>query len=169
MRIARILVEYQLARSGAEAIRLLGQGAVSVGGCDPSCDYFTCGKCVCGGWRKVTNPVEEIEPGLVVKIGNGFMRLIPRMGSGGYDALSGVCRAPHSAQKRAMRTLFSAFDYLAVGVVAAKKANRYVAGDAEACLILLEKAMDIQRLLVQAGQGGERFEPHPGNAPNSTP
>ena len=78
-----MMVDQGLARSGTEANRLIKQG-VYVGGCTKDCGFFTSGKCDCGGWKKVTNPLEEIEKGLVVKVGNGNWRLMNREG-GGWD------------------------------------------------------------------------------------
>lgn len=39
-RLYKILVEEKLVRSRTEAERLIRQGAVSVGGCDPTCTFF---------------------------------------------------------------------------------------------------------------------------------
>ena len=92
-RLYKILVEEKLVRSRTEAERLIRQGAVSVGGCDPECTFFTTGKCTCGGWRKVTKATEEIEVGLVVKVGNGFWRVMNRLEGSGYDLVNGIGRS----------------------------------------------------------------------------
>jgi hypothetical protein len=94
MRIGKVLTETQLARSGSEATRLIKQGAISVGGCDPDCEFFTTGKCSCGGWRKVTNPVEEVEAGLAVKVGDGRWRLMNKLEGTGWDQVNGIARVP---------------------------------------------------------------------------
>jgi S4 domain-containing protein len=94
MRLAKLLVDAGTARTGGEANRLVKQGAIQVGGCSSSCTFFSTGKCSCGGWVKITDPVEEIEVGLAVKVGNGMWRTIPRIdGRQGFDQLPGVCRA----------------------------------------------------------------------------
>jgi len=92
-RIYKILVEEKLVRSRTEAERLIRQGAVSVGGCDPGCGFFTTGKCNCGGWRKVLKPTEEIEVGLAVKVGNGLWRVMQRLEAPGFDLLNGIGRS----------------------------------------------------------------------------
>src|SRR5579863_2504457 len=93
-RLYKILVEEKLVRSRTEAERLIRQGAVSVGGCDPECTFFTTGKCTCGGWRKVTKVTEEIEVGLAVKVGNGSWRVMNRIdGKQGYDLVNGIGRS----------------------------------------------------------------------------
>lgn len=91
----KVLVVTELARSGSEANRLIKQGAVQVGGCQPDCTFFSTGKCVCGGWTKVTNPAAEIESGMCVKIGNGLYRTVARIdGTSGFDQLKGVAKVP---------------------------------------------------------------------------
>jgi predicted rRNA methylase YqxC with S4 and FtsJ domains len=94
MRLAKILVSEKLARSGSEANRLIAQGAVSVGGCAPDCDFFATGKCSCGGWKKVTSPIEEIESGLAVKVGTGLWRIVNKIDGTGWDQVNGIGRAP---------------------------------------------------------------------------
>jgi hypothetical protein len=89
----KILVEEKLVRSRTEAERLIRQGAVSVGGCDPECTFFATGKCTCGGWRKVTKATEEIEIGLAVKVSNGFWRVMNRVDGPGYDLVNGIGRS----------------------------------------------------------------------------
>ena len=89
----KILVEEKLVRSRTEGERLIRQGAVSVGGCDADCAFFTTGKCNCGGWRKVTKTTEEIEVGLAVKVGNGFWRVMNRLVGPGYDLVNGIGRS----------------------------------------------------------------------------
>lgn len=92
-RLYKILVEEKLVRSRTEAERLIRQGAVSVGGCDPECTFFTTGKCTCGGWRKVTKVTEEIEVGLAVKVSNGLWRVMNRLDGPGYDLVNGIGRS----------------------------------------------------------------------------
>lgn len=93
-RLYKILVDERLVRSRTEAERLIRQGAVSVGGCDPDCSFFTTGKCTCNGWRKITKATEEIEVGFAVKVGTGFWRLMPRLdGNPGYDMVNGIGRS----------------------------------------------------------------------------
>jgi hypothetical protein len=94
MRLGKVLTVTNLARSGSEATRLIKQGAVSVGGCDPDCEFFDTGKCSCGGWKKVTNPVEEVEAGLAVKVGDGNYRLMNKLEGTGWDQVKGVARVP---------------------------------------------------------------------------
>jgi len=94
MRLYQILVAEKLVRSRTEAERLIRQGGVSVGGCDPDCSFFTTGKCSCGGWRKITNVTEEIEVGLAVKVGNGNWRVMKRLdGTVGFDLVKGIGRS----------------------------------------------------------------------------
>lgn len=94
MKLTKLLTESGLARTGGEANRLVKQGAVQVGGCDPSCSFFKTGKCSCGGWVKVTDPTEEITEGFAVKVGTGMWRTLPRIdGEKGFDQIRGVCRA----------------------------------------------------------------------------
>jgi predicted rRNA methylase YqxC with S4 and FtsJ domains len=96
MRLGKVLTETGLARSGSEATRLIKQGAVTVGGCDPNCTFFDTGKCSCGGWRKVTNPLEEVESGLAVKVGDGNWRMMNRLdvGGAGWDQVKGIAQVP---------------------------------------------------------------------------
>ena len=71
-----------MARSGAEAQRLIKQGAVYAGGCIPPCNARNLPyKCVCKGWRRVTNPAEDVMSGDVVRVGDGNWRLLKREGS----------------------------------------------------------------------------------------
>jgi hypothetical protein len=99
MRLYQILVEQKLVRSRTEAERFIRQGSVSVGGCDPDCEFFTTGRCKCGGWRKVTKPTEEIEVGLAVKIGNGLWRVMPRLEGAGFDLVNGIGRSRASTKR----------------------------------------------------------------------
>jgi len=93
-RLYKILVEEKLVRSRTEAERIIRQGGVSVGGCDPDCTFFTTGKCTCGGWRKVTKATEEIAVGEAVKIGNGHWRVMTRLdGNPGFDLVNGIGRS----------------------------------------------------------------------------
>jgi hypothetical protein len=94
MRLGKVLTETKLARSRSEATRLIKQGAVSVGGCEPGCGFFDTGRCSCGGWRKVTNPVEEVEAGLSVKVGDGSYRLMNKLEGTGWDQVKGIARVP---------------------------------------------------------------------------
>ena len=94
MKLAKILVSEGMARSGSEALRLIQQGSVSVGGCKESCEFFTIGKCSCGGWEKKINPTEEITSGMAVKVGSGHWRLMNRIQGAGWDQVRGVGRVP---------------------------------------------------------------------------
>ena len=94
MKLYKILVAEKLVRSRTEGERLIRQGAVSVGGCAPGCPFFTTGACTCDGWQKVTNPVEEIEVGLAVKVGTGLWRVMPRIDNrAGVDLVNGIGRS----------------------------------------------------------------------------
>jgi predicted rRNA methylase YqxC with S4 and FtsJ domains len=100
MKLAKFLVESKLARTGMEAQRLIKSGAVRVGGCSEDCSFFSTGKCNCGGWEQITNPGQEVQPGLAVKVGGGFWRLVNRLdGQSGFDQLNGIARV--NAQKLA--------------------------------------------------------------------
>ena len=95
MQLDKVLFSQKLARSRTEAQRLIRQGAVSAGACDPTCSFFKTGKCDCGGWTKITDPQEDINPGWCVKVGNGFGRTVARIdGRPGFDQLNGVCKVP---------------------------------------------------------------------------
>ena len=95
MKLAKALVELKMARSGAEAQRLVKQGAVLVGGCIPPCNARLAPYvCTCNGWKKITNPVEDIAPGTVVRIGTGTWRLLQRDGKQGFDAVPGIGWVP---------------------------------------------------------------------------
>jgi hypothetical protein len=98
VKLMKFLVVAKLALSGSEANRLIKQGAVQVGGCDPDCTFFTTGKCTCGGWAKITNPAEEIAAGLSVKVGSGFGRTVAKIdGTSGFQFLHGVAKVPFAA------------------------------------------------------------------------
>lgn len=94
MRLVKVLTETKLARSGAEAVRLIRQGAVTVGGCSPDCQFIHIGVCTCDGWKKIIDPIAEIESGLAVKVGTGHWRLMTRTGKVGWDQVKGVGRVP---------------------------------------------------------------------------
>ena len=94
MRLSKILTEIKLARSGSEAVRIIRQGAVSVGGCSSDCEFFIKGNCSCLGWRKVTDPLQEIESGIAIKVGSGLWRLMNRIEGSGWDQVNGIGRAP---------------------------------------------------------------------------
>lgn len=99
MKLIKVMVVGRLARSRSEGERLIKQGAVQVGGCEPDCTFFTTGQCTCGGWTKILNPVEEINPGTCVKVGMGFMRTVTRIdGTSGVDQLPGVAKVPQEPQ-----------------------------------------------------------------------
>lgn len=94
MRLYEILVSEKMVRSRTEADRMIKQGAVSVGGCDSDCSFFSTGRCACGGWRKVTKVTEEIEVGMAVKIGSGNWRVMTRLdGTVGFDMVKGIGRS----------------------------------------------------------------------------
>ena len=100
MRLGDVLITFGLARSKGEAARFAKQGAVSVGGCNPDCTWFTTGRCACGGWEKVTDVRAELEPGLAVKVGSGNWRCMTRDNQGKpgpvYDQVPGVARVPYA-------------------------------------------------------------------------
>jgi predicted rRNA methylase YqxC with S4 and FtsJ domains len=89
MKLSDILVEQEMARSKAEATRLVKQGSVRVLKDD----------CVGGypidpaQWGKITEPRTEIKPRTPLIVGNGHWRLVSRDGAVGYDQLWGVGRA----------------------------------------------------------------------------
>ncbi len=95
LKLAKAMTELSLARTGGEAQRLIKGGGVRVGYCSPECSFFKTGRCDCGGWRKVTNPVEEVASDLVIKVGDGFGRLVLKLdGTTRYDWLWSVARVP---------------------------------------------------------------------------
>jgi hypothetical protein len=94
MRLGKVLIETKLARSGSEATRLIQQGAVTVGGCDPDCKFVDTAKCSCGGWRRVTDPLEEVDSGLTVKVGDGLWRVVSKLEGAGFDQVNGIARVP---------------------------------------------------------------------------
>ena len=56
---------------------------------------FRRAKCSCGGWTKITDPTEEIAPGVAVKVGNGLWRIEKKLdGTAGYDQLNGIAKVP---------------------------------------------------------------------------
>lgn len=87
-------LELDLARSRGEAQRLIKQGSIMVGGCISPCNKrlfpFTCS---CGGWRKITNPAEEIAGGEVIRIKDGSWRLLAG-DHGKMDQLPGIGWVP---------------------------------------------------------------------------
>lgn len=96
MKLALVLTSSGLARSNGEAARLIKQGAVTVGGCATTCDWFTTGKCSCGGWEKITDPRADVAAGLAVKVGSGNWRVMTRDNQGKpgpvYDQVPGITR-----------------------------------------------------------------------------
>jgi predicted rRNA methylase YqxC with S4 and FtsJ domains len=96
MRLAKVLTTLKMAQSGSEAQRLIKQGAVLVGGCIPPCNgRMPPYKCVCDGWKKITNPGEDVAAGQVVRIGDGNYRMIKRLdGTAGYDMFIGIGCVP---------------------------------------------------------------------------
>lgn len=93
MKLAKALVALNMARTGGEAQRLVKQGSILVGGCIPPCNArlhpYTCN---CGGWRKVTNPTEEIKPDEVIRIGSGNWRFVKDDKK--FDQLPGIGWCP---------------------------------------------------------------------------
>ena len=100
MRLAKALVLLKMARSGAEANRLVKQGSVLVGGCIPPCNArIVPFKCNCCGWQKITNPIEEISADTVLRIKDGSWRLLLREdGKQGFDQVIGIGRIPEVQQ-----------------------------------------------------------------------
>jgi hypothetical protein len=96
MKLSKALVETKMARSGAEAQRLVKQGAVLVGGCIPPCNprKEPYNKCTCGGWKKITNPVEDVNSGEVMRIGDGSWRLPKKESAQGFDQVPGIAWVP---------------------------------------------------------------------------
>lgn len=98
MKITKALIWLNMARSVAEAQRFIKQGAVWIGtGCKPECEFrrVSC-RCTCGGQRKATNPTEDLEDGIFLRVGDGNYRLMkPRMdGKDGFDQLAGCGFVP---------------------------------------------------------------------------
>jgi hypothetical protein len=52
--------------------------------------------CNCGGWKKITNPAEDIAPGVVVRIGDGSWRLLTREGITGFEQVPGIGWVPEA-------------------------------------------------------------------------
>ena len=96
MRITKALTGLKLVRSNSEAYRLVKQGAVRAGGCTPECDFINTGVCHCGGWRRITDPKDEVRSGEVVKIGKGAWRLLPPMDDQGSMYVRGIGRVPET-------------------------------------------------------------------------
>ena len=119
MKLVKALTALKMARSGAEANRMVKEGSVWVGGCAPPCNARKCCgdhaklhegqpcplpvsmqyKCNCDGWRKATNPTEDVQPGVVVRVKDGSNRLLVREGATGangtvYDQVSGIGWVP---------------------------------------------------------------------------
>jgi hypothetical protein len=103
MKLAKALIELEMARSGAEAQRLVKQGCVWVGGCIPPCNArLPPFKCTCNGWRKVLNPVEDVPEGQVLRIGDGSWRLLPSSDPNRkFDQVRGIGRIPDAEVERA--------------------------------------------------------------------
>lgn len=96
MKLVKALVLLDMARSGAEANRLVKQGSVWFGGCIPPCNARVFPyKCTCDGWKKSTNPIEEVSAGQVIRIKDGSWRLLNRIdGQQGFDQVVGIGRVP---------------------------------------------------------------------------
>jgi hypothetical protein len=96
MKLVKALVSLNMARSNAEANRLVKQGSVWIGGCIPPCNARMAPyKCTCNGWHKSTNPTEEVSPGIVIRIKDGSWRLLAREdGRNGFDQIPGIGRVP---------------------------------------------------------------------------
>lgn len=98
MKLAKALVALGMARSGAEAQRLVKEGAVLAGGCIPPCNArLPPYKCVCAGWAKVTNPAQDVAAGVVLRVKDGNYRLLKRDGSQGFDTIPGIGWVPDDA------------------------------------------------------------------------
>jgi hypothetical protein len=97
MKLVKALTELKMARSGAEANRLVKQGSVWIGGCTPPCNARVFPfKCTCNGWHKATSPTEDVPVGQVIRIKDGSWRLLTRMdGSQGFDQVPGINRVPN--------------------------------------------------------------------------
>ena len=96
MRLVKALTALRIARSGSEAQRFIKQGAIWVGGWIPPCNgRMPPYKCTCGGWRKVTNPTEDIPAGQVVRLSEGNWRLMNSLdGSSSFDQVPGIGWVP---------------------------------------------------------------------------
>src|ERR1700678_2888933 len=86
----------KIARSGSEAQRMIKQGSVLVGGCIPPCNgRIPPYHCTCNGWRKVTDPAEDISAGQVVRVKDGNWRLMNRLdNASGFEQVRGIGWVP---------------------------------------------------------------------------
>jgi hypothetical protein len=96
MKLIKALIHAHMARSGAEANRMVKQNSVWVGGCIEPCNKRVAPYvCTCGNWKKVTNPVEDIPAGTVIRVKDGNWRLLTREdGRQGFDQVAGIARVP---------------------------------------------------------------------------
>ena len=94
MKLIKALVALNMARSNAEANRLVKQNAVWVGNCKEGCSLrHTSFTCNCGGWHKAFTPTEDIPVGGCLRIKEGNIRLMTREnGNQGFDQLQGSGR-----------------------------------------------------------------------------
>ena len=104
MKLVKALTALKMARSGSEANRMVKEGSVLVGGCIPPCNgRLPPYKCTCGGWRKASNPAENIDAGTVLRVKDGSWRLLVREGSVKatgtvYDQLPGIGWVPEEEE-----------------------------------------------------------------------
>jgi hypothetical protein len=66
-------------------------------------------KCVCNGWKKATNPTEDLEAGTVVRVKDGSWRLLVREGATGstgtvYDQVPGIGWVPEEDEEQILIT-----------------------------------------------------------------
>lgn len=95
MKLAKALVAMGMARSGAEAQRLVKQRAVKIGGCIPPCNMrLPPYECSCNGWSIEINPAKDVPAGVVLRIGSGDYRLLKREGQQGFDVVPGIGWVP---------------------------------------------------------------------------
>ena len=95
MKLVKALKTLGMARTGSEANRMVKEGSILVGGCIPPCNArMPPYKCVCDGWRKATNPVEEIPAGTVLRVRDGRWRLLTGDVPNKFDQVPGIGWVP---------------------------------------------------------------------------
>ena len=97
MKVVKALVELGMARSGAEAQRMVKEGMVWAGGCITPCNPrrapYT--RCTCNGWHRAKLPTEDIPEITVLRVKDGNYRFMKRMdGQSGIDVVKGIGRVP---------------------------------------------------------------------------
>ncbi len=93
MKAERAVFVSGLARSMGEARRMIKQGQVSIGSCRPECQHIPCDCQGEYGWAKLSDPMEEITSGSILKVGPGLWRCLPKIDNGAkFDQLPGTAR-----------------------------------------------------------------------------